>query len=76
MYKRILLPADGSDLSERAVLAGIGLARAAIVDAARRKVCDPIVMAAHGRRGLEGLLLGSDTRKVLVHGSIPALVLR
>ena len=145
MYKCILLPTDGSELSERAVLAGIDLAREsgasviglhvtppyhvlttrpemlaetreqyaeqserqarrildgvaenagavgvrcstehavaddpylAIIDAARRNVCDLIVMAAHGRRGIKGLLLGSETQKVLVHSSIPVLVFR
>ena len=145
MYKCILLPTDGSELSERAVLAGIDLAREsgasviglhvtphyhvlttradmlaetreqfaeqserqarrildsvaeaassvgvacstehavsddpyeAIIEAARRNVCDLIVMAAHGRRGLKGLLLGSETQKVLVHSSIPVLVFR
>jgi nucleotide-binding universal stress UspA family protein len=145
MFKCILLPTDGSELSERAVLAGIDLAREngaaviglhvtpnfhvltyraamledtpeqfvehsarqarrildsvaeaagavgvrcstehavsdgpyeAIIESARRNVCDLIVMAAHGRRGIRGLLLGSETQKVLVHSSIPVLVFR
>jgi nucleotide-binding universal stress UspA family protein len=33
-------------------------------------------MASHGRRGLEGFLLGSETHKVLTHTSIPVLVYR
>jgi nucleotide-binding universal stress UspA family protein len=48
----------------------------AILDAARREGCDLIVMASHGRRGLTGLLLGSETLKVLTHGEIPVLVCR
>jgi len=145
MFTSILLPTDGSELSERAVLAGIDLAREngaavvalhvtpafhllttradmledtpeefaarsarqarrildgvaeaagavgvrcstehavsddpyeAIIASARRNVCDLIVMAAHGRRGLKGLLLGSETQKVLVHSGIPVLVFR
>jgi nucleotide-binding universal stress UspA family protein len=48
----------------------------AILDAARREGCDLIVMASHGRRGLTGLLLGSETVKVLTHSEIPVLVYR
>lgn len=48
----------------------------AIVRAARREKCDLIVMAAHGRRGIARLLLGSETNKVLTHSKIPALVVR
>ncbi|KQQ97435.1 universal stress protein [Massilia sp. Leaf139] len=145
MFKRILLPTDGSELSSRAGLAGVSFAKeagaqvigmtalpgyktftanadmiestedeylaasearagkwlAAVSDAARDagvecatvlvraddpheailrtardRGCDLIVMASHGRRGLGGLLLGSETQKVLVHSSIPVLVYR
>jgi nucleotide-binding universal stress UspA family protein len=145
MYKRILIPTDGSEASQRAILAGVDFAReagaevvgitvtpefhvlstdsetladtpaqfaarneaharrllaevdgaareaglacrtehavgddpyAAIVAAAQRLGCDLIVMASHGRRGLKGLLLGSETQKVLVHSTIPVLVHR
>ena len=48
----------------------------AIIDTARTKKCDLIVMASHGRRGLSGLLLGSETAKVLTHSKIPVLVCR
>lgn len=145
MFKRILLPTDGSELSARAVLAGVSFAReigaqiigltavpdfktfsadadmiestedeylassearagkhlATIADAARsvgaecttvlvrsddpheailrtarERGCDLIIMASHGRHGLGGLLLGSETQKVLVHSAIPVLVYR
>jgi nucleotide-binding universal stress UspA family protein len=46
------------------------------VDKARAEQCDLIVMASHGRRGLEGFLLGSETQKVLTHSTIPVLVYR
>ena len=46
----------------------------AILEAARRHDCDLIVMASHGRRGLAGLLLGSETQRVLTHAGIPVLV--
>ena len=48
----------------------------AIIATARDKLCDLIVMASHGRRGIKGLLLGSETQKVLVHSAIPVLVHR
>ena len=47
-----------------------------IIAAARRNKCDLIVMASHGRRGLSGLILGSETTKVLTHSKIPVLVCR
>jgi len=48
----------------------------AIVAAARSKKCDLIAMSSHGRRGLEGLLIGSQTAKVLTHAKVPVLVCR
>jgi nucleotide-binding universal stress UspA family protein len=48
----------------------------AIVNAAQERHCDLIVMASHGRRGMEGLLIGSETQKVLIHSRIPVLVYR
>jgi nucleotide-binding universal stress UspA family protein len=145
MFKQILIPTDGSDLSDRAVLAGISFAREvgaqvvgltatpefhtfsldaemieeteeefnaamekraqqylsvvsdaartanvpcilvhvvsdnpyeAILQTARERNCDLIIMASHGRRGIKGVLLGSETQKVLVHTNIPVLVYR
>jgi len=145
MYKRILLPTDGSEASRRAVQSAIDFARAtgaelvamtatpefhtlstdsdmleqtpegyaqasqargqrlldevlaaardagvpctgvqvvsdepyeAVIASARQHMCDLIVMASHGRRGIKGLLLGSETQKVLVHSAIPVLVHR
>ena len=48
----------------------------AIIQTANEYACDGIVMSSHGRRGLSGLLLGSETQKVLTHSTIPVLVLR
>lgn len=147
MYKRILIPVDGSPLSKKAVREGVKLAKLcdakvvgffsppeyevliygeyvppdlmareeyeeraarnaakilaavekeakaagvacenhfassrmpweAIIEAARKKRCDLIVMASHGRKGLAGVLLGSETTKVLTHSKIPVLVCR
>jgi len=144
MFKRILVPTDGSDLSNKAVAAAIELAKTlkaamvgmttlepysysnlseyrpetlddyesrmdqvgaerlatmadmatkagvpvetvtvksflpyeAIIDTAKGKGCDLIVMASHGRRGLNAVLLGSETQKVLTHSTVPVMVYR
>ena len=47
-----------------------------IIAVARSRRCDLVVMASHGRRGLTGLLLGSETVKVLTHSKVPVLVVR
>ena len=144
MFKRILVPTDGSELSTKAIAAAVDLARTlqatvigmttlepysysnlseyrpetlddyearmdqagaerlgriadaaagagvpvetvtvksfspyeAIIDTAKDKKCDLIIMASHGRRGLNAVLLGSETQKVLTHSSIPVMVYR
>jgi len=147
MYKHILIPTDGSDLSRAAALQGVKLAKAlgakvtaffaapaatpvvykgflpvgygtqeehaaaiekaaakylgviekacaaagvpcqsvhetnefaaeAIMAIAAKRKCDLIFMASHGRKGLAGALLGSQTHKVLTHSKIPVLVYR
>lgn len=147
MFKKILLPTDGSDLSRRSVKKGIAFAKSinakvvgffspedyralmyseyippslmsqdefeantrksaekqlafiekaanaagvpyegyyrasiapweAIIEAARKKKCDLIFMASHGRTGLGALVLGSQTTKVLTHSKIPVIVYR
>jgi len=48
----------------------------AIMRQAKKAKCDLIIMASHGRKGLKGLLLGSETAKVLTHSKIPVLVVR
>lgn len=48
----------------------------AILEEAQSHGCDLIVMASHGRRGLEGLLIGSETQRVLTQSSCPVLVVR
>jgi nucleotide-binding universal stress UspA family protein len=144
MYRRILVPTDGSNITDKAIATAIGLARPlgaqiealcaieaypygvvseiepippadyrasqqriaerhlqqvaraceaagiacsvhtaeaahpyeAIIDHARERGCDLIVMASHGRRGVSALLLGSETQKVLTHTAVPVLVVR
>lgn len=48
----------------------------AIIKQAGKLKSDVIVMASHGRKGLQGFLLGSETTKVLVHSKVPVMVVR
>jgi nucleotide-binding universal stress UspA family protein len=48
----------------------------AILDTAQSMRCDLILMASHGRRGLDAMIVGSETQKVLTHSNIPVLVFR
>lgn len=48
----------------------------AIIHVAKSRGCDLIMMASHGRRGMQSLLIGSETQKVLTHSKIPVLVYR
>jgi nucleotide-binding universal stress UspA family protein len=45
-----------------------------IIETAKSRGCDLIVMGSHGRRGLSKLFLGSQTSEVLADGSAPVLV--
>jgi nucleotide-binding universal stress UspA family protein len=47
-----------------------------IVEAAKKRRCDLILMASHGHRGLMRLTLGSVTDKVIQLSKIPVLVYR
>jgi len=49
---------------------------AGIVKFASKKKCDLIVMSTHGRSGIAGIVLGSQTQRVLTHSKIPVLVCR
>lgn len=48
----------------------------AILNTAKDKGADLILMASHGRKGIARLLLGSETQHVLTNATIPVLVLR
>jgi len=47
-----------------------------ILETAREKGCDLIVMASHGRRGVARLLLGSQAQKVATLSPVPVLICR
>lgn len=47
-----------------------------IVNTARKKRCDVVVIGAHGRGAMSALLIGSQTNAVLAHSKTPVLVYR
>ena len=87
-YKAAALRAANNDLdviARAAVGAGVDFDRAiaeqdhpwkTIVDEAENRGCDLICMSSHGRSGLSGVLIGSETSRVLTHTKIPVLVSR
>ena len=48
----------------------------AIMEAAAKHNCELIAMASHGYGGFTGLILGSETQKILANCKIPVLVVR
>jgi nucleotide-binding universal stress UspA family protein len=68
--------ADRKGITAKAIVVRSNFVADAIVAAATKHKCHLIVMSSHGRRGLKGILLGSETQHVLTHSKIPVLVLR
>lgn len=48
----------------------------AIIETAKQRACDLIIMGSHGRRGIGRLVLGSKAWEVVAHGHVPVLVVR
>ena len=78
--KKILTPvreaADKSGVAFVGIYAKDRYPAEAIVETAKAKGCDLIVMASHGRRGIAKLLMGSQTTSVITHSTLPVLVCR
>ena len=47
-----------------------------ILETATSKGCDLIVMASHGRRGVQKVILGSVANEVLGNANVPVLIIR
>lgn len=47
-----------------------------ILETAKNRGCDLIVMASHGRRGISRVLLGSQATEILTLSAIPVLLCR
>ena len=61
--------------SERSTIEG-HVVEDGILETAKTSGADLIVMGSHGRHGIEKLLLGSVTQRVLQHTALPVLVVR
>jgi nucleotide-binding universal stress UspA family protein len=66
----------GAGIADVEVSAWYGPAVEAIVQAARYRDADLIVMSSHGRSGVARLVIGSVTERVLRGTSVPILVIR
>lgn len=47
-----------------------------ILEAAQKVGADLIVMASHGHRGIDRLILGSQAARVLSHSTLPVLIVK
>lgn len=73
---KVLAAASAAGVECEAVLGEAISPYEVIVKTAEERHCDIIMMASHGRTGLNKLFLGSETQKVLAHTHLPVLVLR
>jgi nucleotide-binding universal stress UspA family protein len=76
LFDKITNLARAADVNLDTALVQSNDVYAQIIATAKKKKCDLICMASHGRRSLAGVMLGSETQKVLTHSKIPVLVLR
>ena len=77
----ISIPGKQKDAEKAGVYAKTLVVKSSVVSeglikTAISKKADLIVMASHGRNGINRLLLGSETLQVLTHSKIDVLVLR
>jgi len=89
MFQHILVPLDGSERAERALPGAARIARATggsitllrgnavpvVLDQAERLRVDLIVMASHGRAGLNAKFSGSVAARITGRTSCPLLLL-
>lgn len=68
--------AKGADIECECVVGVNDAIHEEIISTAEKNNCELIIMASHGHAGVTGLLLGSETAKVLTHTKLPILVLR
>lgn len=73
---KIAAAARAADVPFEGLIAQSGSPYDEIVKTAEQFHCDLILMASHGRTGLDKWLMGSETQKVLAHTTLPVLVLK
>ena len=75
LIDRVKAAAGRAGVECRGFLAHSDIVADAILAAAAEQQCDLIVMASHGRQGIERILFGSHAEQVLAHTELPVLVL-
>lgn len=76
LLERAAKRAADQGVTAKTVLVDNSFAAEGIVATADQIGAELIIMGSHGRRGLNRLLLGSQTNNVLAHTKIPVLVTR
>jgi nucleotide-binding universal stress UspA family protein len=77
--ERILAEAAAAAREQEVTCATInarGFAAETIIDTAKARGCDLIVMSSHGRRGIARALLGSQAMRVVTLSEVPVLICR
>ena len=74
--KKVRAAAEGAKVAFEGVATEGSAPWEGILATAKKKKCDVIVMASHGRGVIAGALLGSETTKVLSNSKTPVLVCR
>ena len=76
LLQRAAKRAADQGVTAKTVLVDNTFAAEGVVATANEIGAELIIMGSHGRRGLDRLLLGSQTNNVLAHTKIPVLVTR
>lgn len=76
IFSKIIESAGARGVAVETIQVPNSRAASAILQVADEKACDLIVMASHGRRGVERVLLGSQTAEVLAHSPVAVLVVK
>ena len=73
---RMKKEAEAAGVEFSSVISTVPSAHIGVIDTARKRKCDVIFMASHGRSGVSRVIMGSVTQKVLTHSKVPVLVYR
>lgn len=76
LFSDIRKAAEAAGVAFDSAVVGSNVVWKEIIAVAKRKKCDIICMASHGRSGVKALVLGSETQEVLTHSTLPVLVVR
>jgi nucleotide-binding universal stress UspA family protein len=74
--QKVANAASAANVPCETVISPSGTPHAEIINIATSMQCDVIFMASHGRKGISGLFVGSETQKVLAATPVPVMVFR